>query len=98
MNAAATLEAAKIPVDVIETANNIACVLASDYDGHVMAIARVILAEREKSEKLADSMYLTGVHDAYALAKNNGWQDFADRLVRETNERAKRSGLPKLEV
>lgn len=60
-------------------------------------IAQAILAERQKGEKLADQMYLTGVHDAYALAKRIGYQDFADRLLSETNEKAKRSGLPQLE-
>lgn len=60
-------------------------------------IAKAILAEHQKGEKLADQMYLTGVHDAYALAKRIGYQDFADRLLSETNEKAKRSGLPQLE-
>lgn len=63
-------------------------------DGGWMAIAEVIVAERQKAEKLADEMYLTGVSDAEAWARKWGHHDFADRLVREVNERSKASGLP----
>jgi hypothetical protein len=90
----------EIPEDVMKAAALAHADFAksSVADNLTTIIARAILGEREKAEKLADSMYLTGVHDAYVLAKNSGYQDFADRLVRETNDRAKRSGLPKLEV
>lgn len=90
----------EIPADIVEASKQAERVLmrAPFPDGGWQAIAKALMVEREKAEKLADSMYLTGVHDAYVLAKNHGWQDFAERLVRETNERAKRSGLPKLEV
>lgn len=52
----------------------------------------------EDKDASFDRGYLTGVHDAYAFAKEFGYHEFAERLVIAVNQRAEHSGLPKMEV
>jgi hypothetical protein len=89
----------EIPEDIMKAAEAVTKTMpqAFGWKKITVEVAKAILAEHRKGEKLADQMYLTGVHDAYALAKRIGYQDFADRLLSETNDKAKRSGLPQLE-
>lgn len=106
------LEAKAIPEDVMRASAELLPrrLFTDEWDMHTpgaearlwtavrKAICAGILAEREKAEKLADSMYLTGVHDARVWVRSFGYPDASDRIIEEVNKRAERTGLPKLEA
>jgi hypothetical protein len=96
-----------IPDDIMKSAeealDNMLCNCKESCGGYagmraesIKDIARVILSERKAAEKREDAMYITGVSDAEAWARRWGHADFADRLVKEVNARADKSGLSKM--
>ena len=87
------------PQDIVNAADEVCRAMdIASTTTNCLPIMDAILAERVKAEKLADSMYLTGVHDARVWVRSFGYPDASDRIIEEVNKRAERTGLPKLEA
>lgn len=56
-----------------------------------------ILALDQAKDQAFDHGYMTAAHEIHSWAKQWGHHDFAERVVKEINDRAARSGLPKME-